>query len=206
MKTRQALLSVALGVLVSITSVVPHPATAATYNIDVFAPGGVPGTGGGTEIWITTVDLEDAYETPLYEFPVAGTVNFGTVSLGPFLAWDQYGDFGVVSGALAAQYGGFPPPAPYTILYNVIYVCNINIQPTCFDDVFTLYSNSSYNVYDLVFPVQAGDSLQLIWTDPFSYSPPTQTPLPAALPLFASGLGALGLLGWRRKRKAQATA
>ena len=27
-------------------------------------------------------------------------------------------------------------------------------------------------------------------------------PLPAALPLFASGLGAMGLLGWRRKRKA----
>jgi hypothetical protein len=32
------------------------------------------------------------------------------------------------------------------------------------------------------------------------------TPLPATLPLFASGLGALGLLGWRRKRKAQAVA
>lgn len=27
------------------------------------------------------------------------------------------------------------------------------------------------------------------------------TPLPAGLPLFATGLGALGLLGWRRKRK-----
>jgi hypothetical protein len=27
-------------------------------------------------------------------------------------------------------------------------------------------------------------------------------PLPAALPLFATGLGALGLLGWHRKRKA----
>jgi hypothetical protein len=27
------------------------------------------------------------------------------------------------------------------------------------------------------------------------------TPLPAALPLFASGLGVMGLLGWRRKRK-----
>jgi hypothetical protein len=32
------------------------------------------------------------------------------------------------------------------------------------------------------------------------------TPIPAALPLFATGLGALSLLGWRRKRKAQATA
>jgi hypothetical protein len=33
---------------------------------------------------------------------------------------------------------------------------------------------------------------------------PTATPLPAALPLFAGGLGGLGLLGWRRKRKAHA--
>ena len=34
----------------------------------------------------------------------------------------------------------------------------------------------------------------------------TATPLPAALPLFATGLGALGLLGWRRKRKAHVAA
>ena len=34
-----------------------------------------------------------------------------------------------------------------------------------------------------------------------AYDPPTVTPLPAALPLFATGLGALGLLGWRRKKK-----
>jgi hypothetical protein len=32
------------------------------------------------------------------------------------------------------------------------------------------------------------------------------TPLPAALPLFATGLGALGVLGFRRKRKALAAA
>jgi hypothetical protein len=32
----------------------------------------------------------------------------------------------------------------------------------------------------------------------------SSTPLPAALPLFATGLGGLGLLGWRRRRKAQA--
>ena len=35
---------------------------------------------------------------------------------------------------------------------------------------------------------------------------PAPTPLPAALPLFATGIGGLGLLGWRRKRKARAVA
>ena len=33
-----------------------------------------------------------------------------------------------------------------------------------------------------------------------------ETPIPAALPLFATGLGALGLLGWRRKKKTAALA
>jgi hypothetical protein len=32
--------------------------------------------------------------------------------------------------------------------------------------------------------------------------PPSTVPLPATLPLFATGLGALGLLGWRRKKAA----
>jgi hypothetical protein len=40
----------------------------------------------------------------------------------------------------------------------------------------------------------------------FGTADTTVTPLPAALPLFATGLGALGLLGWRRKRKAAAQA
>ena len=39
-----------------------------------------------------------------------------------------------------------------------------------------------------------------LWTVQ-NVSPTGETPLPAALPLFASGLGAMGLLGWRRKRK-----
>jgi hypothetical protein len=34
----------------------------------------------------------------------------------------------------------------------------------------------------------------------------TETPLPGALPLAATGFGLLGLFGWRRKRKAQAVA
>ena len=38
--------------------------------------------------------------------------------------------------------------------------------------------------------------------DPTPFDDNIATPLPAALPLFATGLGALGLLAWRRKRKA----
>ena len=36
--------------------------------------------------------------------------------------------------------------------------------------------------------------------------PPGQTPLPGTLPLFAAGLGVMGLFGWRRKRKDAALA
>jgi hypothetical protein len=51
-----------------------------------------------------------------------------------------------------------------------------------------------------VFPNRAGGD---IFLGPFT---PTATPLPTALPLFATGIGGLGLLGWDRKRKAQAVA
>ena len=36
---------------------------------------------------------------------------------------------------------------------------------------------------------------------PLVFPSESATPLPTALPLFATGLGAMGLFGWRRKRK-----
>ena len=55
----------------------------------------------------------------------------------------------------------------------------------------------SFNNGDWCFGPNCGadDGSDGIW----AATPPT--PLPAALPLFATGLGALGLLGWRRKRR-----
>jgi hypothetical protein len=46
-------------------------------------------------------------------------------------------------------------------------------------------------------------SIYLVGPGAFSASP---TPLPGTLPLFATGLGGLGLLNWRRKGKARAVA
>ncbi len=51
-----------------------------------------------------------------------------------------------------------------------------------------------------------GSTQYMIGLDDVSVTGPglAETPIPPALPLFATGLGAMGLLGWRRKRKAQA--
>jgi hypothetical protein len=57
--------------------------------------------------------------------------------------------------------------------------------------IFIAPSNSNAGDYSIVVSSNVGNE-------------PLVTPLPAALPLFATGLGALGLLGWRRKRKAAA--
>ena len=63
------------------------------------------------------------------------------------------------------------------------------------------YSNcSSTDMYELFMGVN-GDRRGGLLITQTSEQQTSETPLPAALPLFASGLGALGLLGWRRKRK-----
>jgi hypothetical protein len=55
------------------------------------------------------------------------------------------------------------------------------------------------------FELGTNNSSLIVASDVATFTP-VITPLPAALPLFATGIGALGLLGWRRKRKAQAAA
>ena len=53
-------------------------------------------------------------------------------------------------------------------------------------------------------PETAG--VDLVVMDDFLYAEPRSCPPSRRTPTFATGLGALGLLGWRRKRKAQAAA
>lgn len=49
------------------------------------------------------------------------------------------------------------------------------------------------------FPAAFGPAIDNVSISPSSGGG-RETPLPAALPLFASGLGAIGVLGWRRRR------
>jgi hypothetical protein len=81
--------------------------------------------------------------------------------------------------------------------------------------LFTDANLKNLGAYDLdstdFWFMEDGDSNPQFYVSALEWSTDTinllgNTPLPAALPLFASGLGALGLLGLRRKRKTQATA
>jgi hypothetical protein len=77
---------------------------------------------------------------------------------------------------------------------NTVYVVHDSQEPI--SDVFV---NGTITTNDKI-GVELGDvqrfGIQAIAT--------AATPLPATLPLFATGLGALGLIGWWRGRKATA--
>ncbi len=59
----------------------------------------------------------------------------------------------------------------------------------------------NFNAYVDAFTIGTGAT-----STTYNFEAAAATPLPAALPLFGSGLGVMGFLGWRKKRKATATA
>jgi hypothetical protein len=80
----------------------------------------------------------------------------------------------------------------------------------------TFTANLVYQVVMSAYASAVGDETSTAYVDPFFTAPAgysiytssgignlaAVTPIPAALPLFTSGLGALGLVGWRKRRKA----
>jgi len=73
-----------------------------------------------------------------------------------------------------------------------------------FSGLFTANASSTtLTINNLTGGFNGGIYLDNVAVDPVFAN---TVPLPAALPLFATGLGALGLIGWWRKRKAQAAA
>ena len=84
-------------------------------------------------------------------------------------------------------YGGPSDPAhPDKNVWYVVSPAIANITSIVFDDTGT--GNVRIDDIDVTAATTRGGN-------------DSSTPLPAALPLFGTGLGALGLLGWRRKRK-----
>jgi hypothetical protein len=83
-----------------------------------------------------------------------------------------------------------------------VLVANLDVTPTNSSVSAIISSNVALQISD---NLSLGGSGLAAGADSYTQSfTVSQTPLPAALPLFATGIGGLGLLGWRRKRKAQA--
>ena len=90
------------------------------------------------------------------------------------------------------------------IEYRNISLVNDNVQQVGFDS--DPPSILSYSLAQLTADQAANEHTGLAPDEIDFFTPldATVTRLPATLPLFATGLGALGLLGWRRKRKPKA--
>jgi hypothetical protein len=134
-------------------------------------------------------------------FDPTASGNFGPTALSPPL-----------SSNLPASYN----PFTYTQDNNKILIGDNCTSTNCFANKGTDTAFLFFSVDALGNPSTSGTFAGVASTSNTSFSfsstsltvtlAPTTTPLPAALPLFAAGLGGLGLLGWRRKRKVAAEA
>lgn len=81
-----------------------------------------------------------------------------------------------------------------------------SISDSNFTTWVDLYFRVTPGQYDVLLGSSGNENGLLQSVGTFNLVPVAATPLPPALPLFSAGLGALGLFGWRRKRKTQAVA
>ena len=113
---------------------------------------------------------------------------------------DGFGDFAFGLNCNSCGSGASNPDfTTNAIAFDITAAGGLFLTPPPTGDV-TVSAGGSPNAFFAldVFSTVTGN------TGPVDASTPTSAvPLPGALPLFATGLGALGLLGWRRKRKAR---
>ncbi len=182
---------------------------AATFFLDAFAPGGVPGTARSipSSVCYHASCGPSGYQTAVYHFNAGDIADFGTVTIADFI-WSAPYTIDPNTGVVLV-YGYQLFAADFETSYDgsgfvwpgldEIGVC-FSSNPNCPGDLVA----SSLTVR-LLFQFASSTDFQIGWTGPYAYSAPIRpSPLPAALPLFASGLGAMGLLGWRRGRKKNA--
>ena len=187
------------------TGTLPDPSLSASAN-GYYDQYGEPqtGTGFATMNYYYTITGPGAPGS-LVDVTITGNISGSWSGDGSAEARIFYGTTGELEGSVS---GPQMPPAPssFSIPLNASYDV----------DLGTVYEISLFVDVNAVFfgaetgSVSASASADPIITVPNGYSiefspnlnlAETATPLPAALPLFATGLGALGLLGWRRKRK-----
>lgn len=161
-------------------------------------------------VWTLTGNLDDG----------------GTVAPGSYFSWTQYDYLDSTNGSLLitttngtllpgytyAVFGSFPdggaPPNGFVITNGYFEVLSIEflypLTTPGFDPI--VVGPSSYECLSYSCPPGGPDGVNTRYFTGGSASSRVSevigpTPLPAALPLFASGVGGLGFIGWWRKRR-----
>lgn len=171
------------------SSVQAQAATVYSFDTPVvgtFASGGTVGVtaNGSSETFVVTVPTGYTFNEFAINLQWGATVTpSGSYTVTPYTAWAYFpGGFGPFNTVLTGNFGN-----SLTFIvsnYAGIYNLNVNNLPIWF--VAASMTNGS--------PTWAVAADEIV------------TPLPATLPLFASGLGVVGLFSWRAKRKKAAVA
>jgi hypothetical protein len=150
----------------------------------------------------------------------------GIAAAGTFDATDQGGGnylvtsiFGTRNGIAIDGLTGYafndniimPASSPNQLTFNGLAFSVAGVAHNVFyqfenesDNVWTCFVPNSYcELTGVPFSGGQGD-LSIPISFRLSDVPLTATPLPAALPLYATGLGIIGFIAWRRKRKREA--
>jgi hypothetical protein len=155
----------------------------------------------GNDFTTATDDLSTAdYVTVQFSLPAALGDNLPLTTLSPS-DWVVSDEFQTImnggpgaSSLLAFQVSTGPTGLPIAWNISATQSTYGTLIVTCTADVGNCGGSATDNGY-----VDGGELGFGAVMDAGQWS--TATPLPAALPLFATGLGAMGLFGWRRKRK-----
>jgi probable HAF family extracellular repeat protein len=124
----------------------------------------------------------------------------GTLGYGGFA--NAINDTGQIVGEAFTPYTGTPYSNVRAVIWDGTTAIDLNTLINGGSAGWTLYQAFSINILGQIVGVGTNPSGL---SEAFLLTPAAQTPLPAALPLFATGLGVLGLFGWRRKRTASGT-
>jgi hypothetical protein len=119
---------------------------------------------------------------------------------------------GSYSSPSAAQSGGFTESGTYDLLTDTIYqvalqvIANVAIRNAGASDPGSLGGSAGVlasldPIFQIASSVADPSGYHFVFSDGIGNSAiVSATPLPAALPLFATAFGVLGLLGWRKRR------
>jgi hypothetical protein len=201
---RAALSGVVLSCLLILSM---RSANAATYNINIFGHGGLPGTSYSWSYGSAGAYLGlDGYQSAFYEFPTGGTVNLGTLSFTSGILFDEFhSSYDVAIDQLYENTSVQEAFSFWTSIFGGQFLagCTTVFDPNCPND---LASDSETENIHLLFVVPPGGGIQVAFAGPdglsYTYEPPT--PLPPTWTMMLPVLLGFGFFANSLSRKSNA--